>query len=238
MKALIKKELSFYLNNPIGYIVVILFAIFANFMFVKDIFVTGSASLRPFFDIIPWLFMIFVPALSMRMLSEEKKSNTIEVLLSLPLSEMQIVLAKFIVIVILIKIGLILTLGLPISMYFLTDQVGGQIYLPEILVGYIGVVFLGCFYASISLFFSSLTKNQIVAFLLSVVTIFFLITFSTDFASGVIPQILRVPLNYLSPVTQLSGFTKGVIDLRAVFYFFSSTILFLLWTVIDLEKRK
>src|SRR3989344_9699856 len=93
-KNLYKKELNYYLNNPIGYIVVVLFAVFANFLFVKDIFVIGSVSLRPFFSFLPWLFLVFVPALTMRVLSEEKRINTIEVLLTLPISELQIVLAK------------------------------------------------------------------------------------------------------------------------------------------------
>ena len=95
MKNLYKKELNYYLNNPIGYIVVVLFAVFANFLFVKDIFVIGSASMRPFFSILPWLFLVFIPALSMRTLSEEKRVNSIEILLTLPVSETQVVLAKF-----------------------------------------------------------------------------------------------------------------------------------------------
>src|SRR4030065_469479 len=79
MKYLYKKELNYYLNNPIGYIVLVLFAVFANFLFVKDIFIVGSASMRPFFNFLPWLFLIFVPALTMRIISEEKRVNTIDV---------------------------------------------------------------------------------------------------------------------------------------------------------------
>src|SRR5438045_3150828 len=95
MKPLYKKELNFYLNNPIGYITIVLFAAIANFLFVKDIFLAGSASMRPFFDLVPWLLLIFIPALAMRSFSEERKSNTLELLLTLPVSETQIVLAKF-----------------------------------------------------------------------------------------------------------------------------------------------
>lgn len=237
MNALLKKELAFYLNNPIGYIVIGLFAVFANFMFVKDIFVSGSASLRPFFDILPWLFMIFIPALTMRMISEEKRTNTVEVLLSLPISEAQIVVSKFLAIVILSTIGLFLTVGLPISMYVLTSQVGGSIYLPEVFVGYMGAILLAAAYTAVSLFFSSLTKNQIIAFLASVITLFFFVIFSTDFAASVIPSFIQGGLNYLSPVTQLASFVKGVIDLRAVFYFVSITTVFLFLTIIDLERR-
>src|SRR3989344_5665671 len=108
MKNLYKKEIAYYLNNPIGYIVVILFAVFANFLFVKDIFVVGSASMRPFFSFLPWLFLVFVPALTMRILSEEKRVNTLEVLLTLPVSETQVVLAKFFALLTVAAVGLLL----------------------------------------------------------------------------------------------------------------------------------
>jgi len=91
MITLYKKELSYYLSNSVGYIILILFAGFANFLFVKDVFLLGSVSMRPFFSVIPWLFMIFVPAISMRSISEERRTNTIETLLTLPVSETQIV---------------------------------------------------------------------------------------------------------------------------------------------------
>lgn len=237
MLNLFKKELAFYLNNPIGYITLALFGVFANFMFVKDIFVYGSASLRPFFEILPWLFMIFIPAISMRLFAEEKRTNTIETLLSLPISEMQIVFGKFFATWVLTGIGLILTLGLPISMYALTKQAGSRIYLPEVFVGYIGQLLFAAGCIAVSMFFSVKTKNQIIAFLGSVITLFFLIIFSTDFAVSVLPRILQEILNYLSPVTQVENFIKGVLDIRSIFYFLSMIVLFLFLTVIDLEKR-
>ncbi len=126
MKTLYKKELSYYFNNPIGYIVMILFAVFANFLYVKDIFVIGSASMQPFFGILPWLLLIFIPALSMRILSEEKRTNTIEILLTLPVSETQIIISKFLALTTLLFVSLLLTFGLPVSLMFLT-----KIYLPE-----------------------------------------------------------------------------------------------------------
>src|SRR3989344_3240512 len=191
MQSLFKKELAFYLNNPLGYITLALFGVFANFMFVKDIFVYGTASLRPFFEILPWLFMIFIPALSMRLFAEEKRTQTLELLLSLSVSEMQIVGAKFLAILSLAGIGLLLTLGLPISLYVLTQTAGAKMYLPEILVGYVGQIFLAGSFIAVSLFFSVKTKNQIIAFLGSVITLFFLIIFSTDFAASVLPKILQ-----------------------------------------------
>src|SRR4030042_2761353 len=135
MKYLYKKEINYYLNNPLGYIVVILFAVFANFLFVKDLFLVGSASMRSFFAILPWLLMIFIPALTMRILAEEKRTNTIEVLLTLPISETQIILAKFFALTTIVSLAFVLTIGLPVSLGFLT-----KMYLPEIFIGYLGSI--------------------------------------------------------------------------------------------------
>jgi len=232
MKTLYKKELNYYLNNPIGYIVVILFAVFANFLFVKDIFVVGSASMRPFFHFLPWLFLIFIPALTMRIISEEKRTNTIETLLTLPLSETEIVLAKFFSLLTLTSIGLLLTIGLPLSLSFLT-----KLYLPEVIVGYVGSILLAGLYISLSMFFSGLTKNQVIAFLGSVLVLFFLLVLGTDFTAGILPKGIHDTLIYFSPFNHLSSFVKGVFDLRSIFYFISFTVMFLFLTVIDLEKR-
>lgn len=233
MFTLYKKELNYYLNNPIGYIIVILFAVFANFMFVKDIFLVGSASLRPFFTILPWLLMIFIPALTMRILSEEKRVNTIEILLTLPISERQIVVSKFLALTTISFIGLFLTMGLAFSLSFLTT-----LYLPEIIIGYIGAILLSALFISISMFFSSLTKNQVIAFLSSTITLFFLILLSSDFFTTSIPKFIQDILIYFSPGYHLQNFAKGVVDLRSLVYFVSLTISFLFLTIIDLKKRE
>lgn len=237
MKPLFKKELQFYLNNPIGYITIILFAVFANFLFVKDIFIVGVASMRQFFETLPWLLMIFIPALAMRTFADEKKNNTIDILLSLPISELQIVLAKFFAVLVVTAIGLTLTLGLPISLYVLTREFGSNVYIPEILAGYLGIVLMSSVFIAVSLFYSTQTKNQVIAFLLSAVTLFFLVVFAGDFISNIVPPIAQEFFNYLSPVTHIRGFIKGVIDLRSVYYFISFTVIFLFLTVVDLEKR-
>ncbi len=238
MKPLFKKELQFYLNNPIGYITIILFAVFANFLFVKDIFIVGVASMRQFFETLPWLLMIFIPAVAMRTFADEKKNNTIDILLSLPISELQIVLSKFAAVLVVTSLGLVLTLGLPISLYVLTREFGSNVYIPEIIVGYLGVLMLSAVFVAVSLFYSSQTKNQVIAFLLSAVTLFFLIVFSGDFVASVVPPIVQEFLSYLSPITHIRGFIKGVIDVRSLYYFISFTVIFLFLTVVDLEKRQ
>lgn len=237
MFPLYKKELRYYLNNPIGYIILVLFAVFANFLFLKDIFLVNSASMRPFFSLIPWLLMIFVPAISMRALAEEKKSNTIEGLLTLPISEIQIVLAKFFSLVTLVAIGLTLTFGLPVSLYIMTRSFMTPIYLPEVFIGYIGILLLASLFISISLFFSSQTKNQVVAFLYSTLFLFVLLVLATDFI-GFLPKVAQDAISYFSPLMQLQNFIKGLIDIRSLVYFVSFSMLFLFLTVIDLEKRE
>ena len=232
MLVLYKKELKYYLNNPIGYIVVALFAVFANFLYVKDIFVVGSASLRSFFSLLPWIFLIFIPALTMRIISEERRTNTIETLLTLPVSESHIVFSKFLALCTLTGIGLILTLGLPVSLFFLS-----KLYVLEIIAGYFGSLLLGATFIGVTMFFSSQTKNQVVAFLASIITLFILLVLGTDFMATVFPKALLDFLNYFTPQYHLANFVKGVIDIRSVFYFLTLLTISLFLTIISLERR-
>ena len=146
MKALYKKELMQLLNSPVGYSVPVVFALFLGYLFMKDVFVVGSASLKPFFSVAPWLLFILIPALSMRSISEEKKSNTYEVLMTLPISESTIVLAKLLSIFTLTAITLALTLSIPLVLGFIS-----ALYAPEIIVGYVGLLLFRLLYLIFSL---------------------------------------------------------------------------------------
>ncbi|MBI4973353.1 ABC transporter permease subunit [Candidatus Roizmanbacteria bacterium] len=232
MFTLFKKELDYYLNNAVGYIVVILFAVFVNFLYVKDIFLNGSVSMKSFFGIIPWLFLIFIPAITMRAFSEEKRLNTIELLLTLPVSEAQIVIAKFFTYIVLVMLALLLTFSLPASFYYLA-----HIYLPEVIVGYAGAVLMGASFIAIAMYFSTLTKNQIVSFLSSLLVLFVLLGISSDLLSTLLPKFIQDMLVYFSPIYHFQNFAKGIVDLRSVYYFVSIAVLFLFLTVVNLEKR-
>ncbi|HLD26799.1 MAG TPA: ABC transporter permease subunit [Patescibacteria group bacterium] len=232
MFTLFKKEVLFYLNNPIGYIVSILFALFANFLFIKDLFLRGDSSMRNFFDMLPWLLIIFIPAISMRVFAEEKRTNTLELLLSLPISELSLVTAKFFGLVFFGSLSLALTFSLPVLLSMI-----GKPALSEILVSYSGSVLLLATFSSLSLFFSSVTKNQIIAFLFSTITLFFLILLGTDFFVTVIPHFMSEYISGLSPLNHYDSFLKGLVDIRSVFYFISFIILFIFMTVISVEKR-
>lgn len=232
MFTLFKKEVRYYLNNPIGYIVMGLFAVTVNFLYMKDIFVTGSVSIQSFFSLMPWIFLVFVPALTMRSFAQEKGLNTIEILLTLPISETQLVVAKFLALTTATLISLVLTLAIPLTFIFLS-----HIFIPEIIVGYLGCVLLATTFISISLFFSSLTKNQIVSFLSSILVLFLLLGISSELLSSVLPKVIQDVLVVFSPVYHFQNFMKGIVDLRSVYYFLSVTVLFVLFTNIRLKKR-
>jgi len=232
MKGFFKKEINYYLNNPIGYIVIILFSVFVNFFFVKDIFVSSVTSVKPLFNLLPWFLLIFIPALSMRIFSEEKRSNTIEILLTLPIKEEQVVFSKFFSLLVLYFLSLLLTFGFVIFLFLFS-----KLYLPEVLVGYFGEILFGASLIAFSLYISNKTKNQVVAFLISVLSIFLFLVLSSDFVASVVPRIIIDNLIYFSPVYHLQNFINGVIDFRSLIYFLSFIGLFLKLTIIDLKKR-
>jgi len=232
MKHLYKKELLHYFNSPVGYSVPIVFALFLGYLFIKDVFVVGSASLKPFFSVAPWLLFILIPAISMKSISEEKQSNTIEVLMTLPLSERSIVLAKLLSLFTITAVTLGLTLSIPIVLGFISN-----LYLPEIMVGYIGLTLLSLLYLSFSLYISSRVSSQIASFALSVVLLFLMTTLSSDFLANILPKTAQDVLIFGSPLLHLENFAKGVIDFRSLSYFFFLIILFFELTVKELQKR-
>lgn len=232
MKHLYKKELLHYLNSPVGYSVPIVFTLFLGYLFIKDVFVVGSASLQPFFSVAPWLLFILIPAISMKSISEEKQSNTIEVLMTLPLSERNIVLAKLLSLFTITIITLVLTLSIPIVLGFISN-----LYILEILVGYVGLILLSLLYLSFSLYISSRVTSQIASFSLSVVFLFLITALSSDFLANILPKAVQDILIFGSPLLHLENFTKGVIDLRSLSYFLFLIILFFELTVKQLQKR-
>ena len=232
MKALYKKELMQILNSPVGYSVPIVFALFLGYLFIKDVFVVGSASLKPLFSIAPWFLLILIPALSMRSISEEKRANTFEILMTLPLSEGTIVLAKLLSLFTITAITLALTLSIPLILGLITT-----LSIPEIIVGYCGLLLLSLLYLSFSLYISTRISNQIASFSVSVVALFLVTTLSSDFLANILPKSIQDILLFGSPLLHLENFVKGVIDLRSLSYFIALIILFYIITIKELQKR-
>jgi len=226
-----KKELRSFFDSPIAYIVITIFLLISGWFFFSDLFLVNQASLRNLFNIIPFIFMFFVPAVTMRLISEEKRSGTIEILLTLPVKNYEIILGKFLAGLMLIFVAVILTL-----VYTLTLSGLGDLDFGSVIAGYVGLIFLGATYLSIGVFTSSLTQNQIVAFITSFVIIFAL--YMLDKVLIFLPSFLSSFFEYLSVDYHFSNISRGVIDSRDVIYYLSLIFFFLFLAVKALESRK
>ena len=192
---LTKKELRSYFNTPVAYVVLILFLLISGWQFTSGIFQNNTADLRGLFQIINFIFLFFIPALSMRLISEEKRSGTIELLGTMPMNEWQLVLGKFIPALLLMLITLILTLINYITISYLGNPDTGAT-----LGGYLGLFLLAATYMSIGLFTSSLTQNQIISFILSFAIIFLLIVLNyfKIYVGGAFASVLGISFHQLS----------------------------------------
>jgi ABC-2 type transport system permease protein len=225
------KELRTFFDSHIAYIVITIFLLICGWFFFSDLFLVNQASMRNLFGIIPFIFMFFVPAVTMRLISEEKRSGTIEVLVTFPVKDHEIILGKFLAGLILVSVAVVLTL-----VYVITLSGIGDFDFGSVVSGYIGLIFLGAAYLSIGIFTSSLTQNQIVAFITSFVIIFAL--FMLDKVLMFMPTLLASFLEYLSVSYHFSNISRGVIDSRDVIYYLSLIFLFLFLAVRSLENRK
>jgi len=229
---LFKKELMSYFNSPIAYIFIGVFLVVGNWLFFKNFFLIGQASMRPYFDLLPWIFLFLSPAITMRLWAEEKKSGTIEFLLTLPVTDWQVVLAKFFGSLAFVFACLILTVTLPITVANL-----GNIDWGPVIGGYIGTLFLGGAYLALGLFISSLTKNQIIAFVLGLVTCFAAFMVGADFVLYGAPQFLVPYMKFLGLGSHFFNIAKGVIDSKDIIYYLSFIFIFLWLNAKTIESR-
>ncbi len=229
---LFKKELMAYFNSPIAYIFISVFLVVGNWLFFKNFFLYGQANLRAYFELLPWIFLFMSPAVTMRLWSEEKKSGTIELLLTLPVTDWQVVLAKFFGALIFMAIALTLTITLPLTVNGL-----GNIDWGPVIGGYLGALFLAGAYLSLGLFVSSLTKNQIIAFILGLVACFMAFIVGADFVLYGAPQFLVPIMEFIGLGSHFYNIAKGVIDSRDVIYYLSFIFLFLWFNARVIEAR-
>ena len=232
---LTKRELRSFFNSLIAYILLVAFLGFSGFftwISGSDIFMVGQASLQSFFGIAYWTLFFFIPGLTMGLLAEETRSGTIELLLTKPITDWQVVVGKFLSSWILIAIALLFTIP-----YYITVSTLGDIDHGAVMSGYLGLLLMSGAYIAVGLFASSISKNQIVGFLLALlIGIFFHILFGilAGNASGLIGNIL----NYLSLSTHFESIARGVIDSKDLIYFFSIMALGLLGAEYSLTRRK
>ncbi len=229
---ILKKDLRSYFDQPTGYILNIIFIVAIVFMFFRTIDTTNEASLRPMFSLLPWILAIYIPAVSMRLFSEEQRDGTLEILFTQPVRGTTVILAKFLAGLIFITIGILGTILIPISLAF-----AGNLDIGALIAQYIGAILLSSSLVSIGIFASSLTKNQIVAFIISLSVSMILLVLGLDFINITLPSSLSILLQDLSPLTHFSSITRGLIDLRDVLYFISIDIAFLSITYLNTKGK-
>lgn len=239
VKTIAKRELSSYFASPVAYVFLVIFLLLTGFFTFTagQFFERGEASLAAFFSWHPWLYLVLVPAVGMRLWSEERRSGTLELLLTLPISPWEAILGKFLASWIFLALALALTFPVVITVNWLGEPDNGQI-----LAGYFGSLMLAGVYLAITCMTSALTRNQVIAFILSVAACLFLILAGfnpvTDlFTRWASPAVVET-IAAFSVVTHYDGFQKGVIDTRDLL-FFASVIGFALFaTAVILRNRR
>jgi ABC-2 type transport system permease protein len=228
-----KKEFTGFLNQPTGYILTIPFIIISYFLYFRTALLAGEATLRPFFNLLPWFLLILGPAVTMKSLAEESRLGTMETLLSNPINEIQIVVGKFLGNFAFLTLALLLTLSLPISLTFFSQPDPG-IFASQ----YISAVFLAAAFTATGIAASSLTKHQVSAFLAALGINFLLLLSGLEIVYISLPSPLNFVAIQLGVLTHTQSLARGLIDLRDISYFLTLTTVFLAIAVIKLLQRK
>ena len=238
MIAIARRELAGYFATPVAYVFIVIFLALSGALTftLGNFFGRGQADLNPFFSFIPWLFLFLVPALTMRLWAEERRNGTIELLLTLPVTQWQAVVGKFVAAWAFCAIALALTFPLWLTVNWLGKPDNGVI-----LAGYVGCLFVAGAYLAIGAAISALTKNQVIAFVLAVSACFLFAAAGspvvTEFLSANIPALADVA-RAVSVNDRFNGFTRGVVSARDLIYFASFILFWLLVNTVVLEHRK
>ncbi len=231
IKTIFFKELRSFFDSPVAYIVIVVFLGLLGWFFTSNLFLANVASLRTVFEMTPFFLLFFGPAMTMRLISEEKKGGTLELLVTKPIQEYEIVVGKFLAAWMLFVITLAPTL-----IYFFTISFLGKVDVGPIIGGYLGLVLVGGVFLAVGVLGSSLSENQIVAFIISFLLVFVL--FIIDKILMYFPGFVATILEYLGVDYHFSNIARGVIDTRDLVYYFSMIAVSLLVGTVMLEKRK
>ena len=236
---IVKRELASYFSTPLAYVFIVIFlALIGSFTFyLGNFFVRGQADLNSFFAFHPWVYILLIPAVTMRLWAEERKSGTIELLMTLPLTTAQSVIGKFFAAWFFIFIALILTFPIWITVNYLGQPDNGVI-----LAGYVGSFFMSGAYLSIGSCVSAFTKNQVIAFVVTA-TLCFIFTMSGvdivfNFFKVWAPEFLVNTISSMSFLTHFESITKGVIEIRDFLFYLSVIIFWLFINIIVVEFKK
>jgi ABC-2 type transport system permease protein len=239
IKAVVKRELSGYFGSPVAYVFIVIFLLLCGFFtfYISHFYEVGQADLRAFFEWHPWIFLFLVPAVGMRLWAEERRTGTIEIILTLPITLTEIILGKYIAAWLFVGIALFLTFPLVVTVSYLGDPDMGAV-----LCSYFGSFMLAGAYLSVGSMSSSLTRNQVISFIVSVIICLFLILAGwppvTDILLGWSPSWLVDVISGFSFMTHFTSMERGVLDLRDFFYYISVIFFMLFANGVILQNRR
>lgn len=226
-----KKDFKVYFVSPIAYIVISIFLILSGWFFFSTFFLFNQAEMRTFFGLLPLLFAFIVPAVTMRLFSEELNTGSYELLLTLPVSVRDVVLGKFAAALAFVGIMLVPTVSYAIFASFLGDLDWGPV-----IGGYVGAILLGAAFVSVGLFASSLTRNQIIAFIIGTSACFFLTLI--DKILFFLPEPLVGLFQFLGADFHFQNISRGILDSRDILYFLSVCFVALYGTYQVIQEKK
>jgi ABC-2 type transport system permease protein len=239
VNAVLRRELRSYFVTPVAYVFLVIFLVLAGILtfYAGDFYERGQADLQPFFMMHPWLYLILVPAITMRMWAEEAKGGTLELLLTLPLTLWQAMLGKFFAAWLFIGLALVLTFPIWITVNYLGSPDNGVI-----LAGYLGSWLMAGTFIAIGACLSALTRSQVVAFILTALVCVLLILIGQpqvlDFFSGALPRKLINAVAHLSMLRHFEAIARGVLDIRDLLYFLLSMVSWLIAGVLLLDLKR
>lgn len=229
--AICQREFKAYFNSPVAYFVIAIFLVMVGILFFIPFFSQDKVSMRDFFGLVPFLMIFFAPAITMRLIAEERRAGTIELLITMPVRDADVIVGKFLAALGLFVVALILTLPYAISISTLGDLDWGPV-----IGGYIGLLFLGSAYLALGLLASSWSENQIVSFVIAMfLSMFFLMV---DRFMAFLPNTIAPIVEYISFGAHIRNAARGLIDSRDVIYFLSFTGLALVLAFRSLESRR
>lgn len=227
----VKKELKHYFFSPVAYVVICIFLIIAGWFFSNALFITKESELRGMLDIMPLLLTFFIPAITMKTISEERKSDTLQLILTLPLREWEVVLSKYLASVVLYLSMIGFTL-----IYVVVLKLIGRPDSGVITASYVGLLLLGTAYISIGIFASSLTRNQVIAFILGFAIMFAFFVLSR--LKMLMPLSLQPVISEFSVIDHFDNLLRGVISLDDVVYFVLLNLVFLSFATYQIQRDR
>lgn len=233
---IMRRDLGAYFTSPIGYIFIMVFVTISVGLYMASFFIYPVADMRPYFDNLPLLLCVFVPAVTMRVWAEERKENTWEMLLTFPMKAWELTVGKFLASLVFFALALLATVTVPAMLFSLGNPDAGAI-----LGGYLGTLLLGAFFLALGIFFSGFFKDQIVAFVVTLLTCFLFFLLGTEFIAsyidGRVAGLGSLLYRVMGIFTHFTPFTRGIVDLADVVFFLAWTALFLSLNVFYIDGR-